>query len=65
MTAQPAQEPLPRPGADQVDDLRGSDFTVLQAFDVAGIRRLGPRAPTWADLEHEIREITHLEARGP
>ena len=56
-------EPAPRAARDQVDDLRASKFTVAQAFDVAGLRWSGPRAATWEDLEHEIRQTMHEEVR--
>ena len=54
-------EPVPRPARDQVDDIRVNGFTVAQAFDIAGLRWLGPGKATWEDLEHEIRETAHEE----
>ena len=57
-------EPAPRPARDQVDDWKTLGFTVPQAFDIAGLRWLGPRAATWDDLEHEIRETAHEEVRA-
>jgi hypothetical protein len=56
-------EPQPRPARDQVDDLKGHGFTVPQAFAIAGLRWYGPKAATWDDLEHEIRETAHEEVR--
>lgn len=56
-------EASPRAPRDQVDDYKFCGFTVAQAFDVAGLRWLGPRPATWEDLEHEIRETIHEEVR--
>ena len=56
-------EPAPRPARDQVDDLRNTGVTVRQAFDIAGVRWPGVRNPTWEDLEHVIRMVTHMETR--
>lgn len=64
MTALPNHEPVPRPARDQVDDLKVKGFTVPQVFDIAGLRWSGPREATWEDLEHEIRQTAHEEARG-
>ena len=51
------------PARDQVDDLRANGFTPAQAFDIAGLRWFGPKAATWDDLEHEIREVAFEEVR--
>ena len=52
------------PAYDRVEDLREQGFTPSQAFDVVGLRWFGSSKPTWADLEHELRETCENEARS-
>ena len=57
-------EPPLVPIADRVDDLRESGLSVLQAFDVVGVKWFGRFEPNWLDLEHEIRETIAKETRN-